>query len=128
MAKYLGFPKIPRIDQAAMKKTLQESARAIGTDIISAMSQAFSNQETNTDISVECLIVLKALADALPPYNYLSASELAYKLRMTEQRLQYFLDSLLEKELIHDRLVSGQLPTYSLKPEGRKVLFERHFI
>jgi hypothetical protein len=121
LAKHLGFPKIPRIDQNSMRQELLAAAS-------STKQQTGTNPEKasaliDKDIPLEVVEILKVLvhvSDRGP-----TVRDLAGQFNMTEQRMQYFLDLLDDKNLIYRALYMGSPSTYSLSSEGRKYLFGR---
>lgn len=121
LAKYLGFSKIPRIDQAAMKKELVEALARV--ESVETPDPKEGTATAEADISQEGLEILKLLgknSDVRP-----TSKQLAAHFKMSEQRMQYFLDLLDDQKLIHRAIYFGSPSTYSLRSEGRKFLFAR---
>lgn len=74
------------------------------------------------ELPSECTDVLNAIANVSGGPT--SAVELSRHLNIPLERLNYFIDILLAKEMLYDDINSTPI-TYSLKPNGRKWLFEQ---
>lgn len=121
LAKHLGFSKIPRIDQNAMRQEMLAAVTAAKAGTVSFPMQSTGAPEE--DIPQEAIEILKVLGQvsSIAP----TAGELAMHFKMTQQRTQYFLDLLEDKHLIHRSLYMGSPSTYSLNSDGRKYLFNQ---
>ena len=90
-----------------------------------------SNQQTSepTDDNINSLhptqeqILLLLTKVSAPHIPYISAT-----LNDDPVRIEYYLDSLVEGEYIHDSLAIGSATTYSLLPKGRAYLVEHDLL
>jgi predicted transcriptional regulator len=73
------------------------------------------------DLPKEAEGILKALATS----NELTPEDIAGHVRLSEQKVEYFLDLLKERELADEIMYSGGPSEFVVTSKGRKYLFER---
>lgn len=121
LAKHLKFSKIPRIDQNGMRKDLLAAVSSTKNHVGSGAQK--TSEISDKELPPEAMEILKALGGVANERP--TARDLAAHFKMTDQRIQYFLDTLLERKLLYRDLYMGSPATYALNPQGRKYLFER---
>jgi len=120
LASHLGTARIPRIDQVSMRADI---ARAIEEVFRQPPSNAAPPSVPSND-EAPLLQVLRRIVESGDRGN--SAEELAAEERMSEPKMQYYLDELQERGLVHrGAALMGVPPHYRLTPEGRKYLVAR---
>jgi hypothetical protein len=121
LAKHFGISKIPRIDQDSMRQEL--IAAASNVKLQGSTTREKRSTEIVEELPSEALEILKVLCQisGRDPTAY----DLAQHFKISEQRMQYFLEFLDEKSLIYRALYMGSPSTYSLTSDGRKYLFDR---
>lgn len=124
LAKHLNFPKVPRIDQEAMRSELDVAMKA-QTKAPAPMPMKADEVRTGVELPNEAVELLKIMA---ADSRHLNALHFSAHTRETQQRVQYFLDMLHERKLVQNFWGMGQPATYALSPNGRKYLFERKLL
>ncbi len=124
LAKHLGFSKIPRIDQNSMKKDILSAASLPMQDKRANHNKPYEDMDEQLPPeALEILKVLSTISSRKP-----TARDLAGHFNMPEQRMQYFLDLLIDGHLIYQGLYMGSPSTYSLNKQGRKHLVDRRLL
>lgn len=125
LGKYLGIPRLPRLDVGSMTGELNQIIKAVQS---SDASTEVSKQEPNAKSAPEPIINLDSGAQKL--LRYLSegsrprtAQELSGTVDGGPQKVQYLLDQLIDAKLIVQRLAIGRPTTYELSKAGRKHIF-----
>jgi predicted ArsR family transcriptional regulator len=72
------------------------------------------------DLPKEAEGVLKVLVKS----NELTPEDIAGQVRLSEQKVEYFLDMLKERELADEIMYSGRPSEFVVTSKGRKYLFE----
>jgi len=126
LAKHLKITKIPRIDKESMRQELLMTFSGIQDKQTKSGNQLPQTPATDElpDTALEILTTLGKYTDEYP----LAASDLSNALHTNEQRIQYFLDLLDEKELVHRFWNIGSPSAYILTKEGRKLLFLKNLL
>jgi TIR domain len=121
LGDHLGFPKVPRIDEANMKKELLAATSSNGSEPESLPEAPIDGggEELAPDL-LEILKVLAQIAD-----NHPTVERLASGFSASVHRMKYFLEQLDERNLISRSYAMGRPSTVTLSAEGRKYLFER---
>jgi len=129
LAQHLSISKLPRIDQQAMGKEISSALAQIAKSSGPAPATPSPAPSTPPDLDPGAVAVLKAMADA-GGYIYLDKIQyLAAPLNVTELKIQYYWDILLERKLVV-RVGSSfeRRPSLAITAKGRQFLVERELL
>jgi predicted transcriptional regulator len=74
----------------------------------------------DADLPKEAQVILKALVTS----NELTPEDIAGQVRLSAQKVEYFLDLLKEREFADEIMYSGRPSEFAVTSKGRKFLFE----
>ena len=98
-------------------------------DLVARVADSHPAQTTQVtgggaDLPKEAQGVLKVLVKS----NELTPEDIAGQVRLSEQKVEYFLDVLKEREFIDEIMYSGRPSEIVVTPKGRKYLFEKDML
>jgi len=120
LTKHLGLQKMPRIDEKTMKNELMEALGKIVTYDENILPGDEKKSHDLTDEMLEILIYLSKL-----PTDYsVTSQELSMQFNKREQRVNFFLGKLLERNLIGASYDMYGSVKYYISQQGREYLFD----
>lgn len=125
LSKHLGYSRTPKIDEVRLRSELNEALGKIGSGIPQVEDVLI--QPPNNQLHPEAIIILTSFSRT-SSHSAFDVEELSSNLGISEQRIQYFLDTLMEEGLISRQLSISGTSSYFLSPKGRKYLFENGYI
>ncbi|GAB6145001.1 TIR domain-containing protein [Desulfocicer niacini] len=120
IAKHLEVKIIPRIDFSKMYEELAAHAGPIEKSEAAILPSNTGKLSNTDDLNEEQIEILKFLAKA---NNYVTLPSIANQTGLNQQRTEFYLEKLEEKEFIHASYNSFEPTTYSLDSKGREFLF-----
>ena len=125
LADNLGFKKTPKIDKKSMKSELLKACMQIKVNSYPAEAEP-PKDEQSYDIPEECVNILVVLSKKNGDNP--TADQLASYFKMNVERIKYFLDILLEHNMLHRHSWVGSPSAFSLNKNGRKFLVENNLL
>ncbi len=125
LADHLGFSKTPKIDKESMKSELIKACMQIKVNSYPAEAEP-PKDEQSYDIPEECVTILVALSKIKGDNR--TSDQLGSAFKMAEERMKYFLDLLLEHEMLYRQMSMGSPTTFSLNKNGRKFLYNNNLL
>lgn len=124
LGKHLGVSKLPRIAFDEMLAELKHALSQIRGKVPASQEQATTTKQPRLpEIQEKILQVLSEVGD-----RHLQTEELAAHFSMHTQKIQYFLDKLVDHNYVYSHLSMMVPTTYSLGKDGRAYLVENNLI
>ena len=119
LAKHLDVPKVPRVDQSAMRRELDNAVGSLSRTPRPAPAAA-ADVSPIDETAVQILILVSKLGD-----DGYSAEQLAPHFQMATPKMDYYLDILVDTKLLYRHLFMGGPSRYTLTKAGRRFLVEK---
>ncbi len=124
LGKHLGVSKLPRIAFDEMLAELKHALSQIRGKVPASQEQATTTRQPRLpEIQEKILQVLSEVGD-----RHLQTEELAAHFSMHTQKIQYFLDKLVDHNYVYSHLSMMAPTTYSLGKDGRTYIVENNLI
>ena len=121
IAKHLDISQVPRIDTTQMAVEIK---KALGSTAGISQGTGQRHVESN-DLPQSCVDIMNTIANVAG--RPCPAEELSRHLNLRNEQLRYYLDILLEKEMLYDDINADPV-TYALDKAGRKYLHDAELL
>ena len=121
IANHLGVKRLPRINFAEMYEELATHTGTIEKKANPTQASNTDNSPVHSELNEEQIKILEFLAKV---NDYVTLPHIAQQTGLNQQRAEFYLEKLSEKDFIHASYNAFEPTSYSLDHNGREVLFE----